>query len=210
MAVPGMAIARPRGIPPGDTPMKSMTLLAVAAATALFAAGPVAAQSDKGGQSRDAKEMKQLAVANMAEIEAGKLALEKAQDPKVKEFAQHMVDDHTKMLDEVKQLAQSKNVELPSAPDAKHQKLMKKLQGLSGEKFDREYMQAMVKDHRDSLKLAQRTAKGAKDEELKSAAQKAAPEIQDHLKMAQDISKSEKRSATGRTGGKSGASGAAR
>ena len=181
--------------------MRSMTLMAVAAAAALLAAGPVAAQS------RDAKEVKELAIANMAEIEAGKLALEKAQDPKVKEFAQHMVDDHTKMLDEVKQLAQSKNVELPSAPDAKHQKLMKKLQGLSGEKFDREYMQAMVKDHRDSLKLAQRTAKGAKDEQLKSAAQKAAPEIQDHLKMAQDISKSEKRSATGRTGAKSGAGG---
>jgi putative membrane protein len=220
MAVPGMAIARCAVFLQETHPMKSTTLLAVAAAAALFAAGPVAAQtqdksaatqkSAKGGQSRDAKEMKELAIANMAEIEAGKLALEKAQDPKVKEFAQHMVDDHTKMLDEVKQLAQSKNVELPNAPDAKHQKLMKKLQGLSGEKFDREYMQAMVKDHRDSLKLAQRTAKGAKDEELKSAAQKAAPEIQDHLKMAQDISKSEKRSATGRTGGNSGAGGAAR
>lgn len=196
--------------------MKPTPLLALAAAAALFAAGPVSAQSPdksaatqksaKGGQSGDAKQMKELAIANMAEIEAGKLALEKAQDPKVKEFAQHMVDDHTKLLDELKQLAQANNVELPGAPDAKHQKLMKKLQGLSGEKFDREYMQAMVKDHRDALKLAQRTAKGAKDEELKSAAQKAAPEIQDHLKMAQDISKSEKRSASGRTGAQSGAS----
>ena len=206
--------------------MKLTTILAFAAAAALFAAGPVAAQnqdksgktsatekSAKGGESkRDAKQMKDLALANMAEVEAGKLALEKAQDPKVKEFAQHMVDDHTKMLEEVKQLAQAKGVELPSAPDAKHQKLMKKLQSVSGERFDREYMQAMVRDHRDSLKLAQRTAKGAKDADLKSSAEKAAPDIQDHLKMAQDISKTEKRSATGRTksGEKGSQAGAAR
>ncbi len=204
-----------------------LNLFALMAAAALLAAGPVSAQTQdksdksaatqksaksdksaaKGGESRaDAKHLKELALANMAEIEAGKLATEKAQDSKVKEFAQHMVDDHTKMLDEVKQLAQSKGVELPTTPDAKHQKAMKKLQGLSGEKFDREYMQAMVKDHRDALKLAQRTAQGAKDAEFKSAAQKAAPEIQDHLKMAQDISKAEKRSASG--GSKSGERGA--
>ena len=190
--------------------MKLTTILAVAATTAatLFAAGPASAQtqeksgaqpSAQGESNRDAKHLKELAIANMAEIETGKLALEKAQDPKVKEFAQHMVDDHTKMLDEVKTLAQSKNAELPSAPDAKHEKVMKKLESASGADFDREYMRAMVKDHRDALKLAQRTARGAKDGELKAAAQKAAPEIQDHLKTAQEIAKTEKRSASGRT-----------
>lgn len=195
--------------------MKLTTILAVAAASALLAAGPAAAQtqhqsantqkSAKGGESKsDAQHLKDLAIANMAEVETGKLALEKAQDPKVKEFAQHMVDDHGKMLDEVKNLAQSKGVDLPGAPDAKHQKLMKKLQSASGANFDREYMRAMVKDHRDALKLAQRTAKGAKDPDLKAAAQKAAPGIQDHLKMARQIAKeekSQKRSARGGTGG---------
>ena len=206
--------------------MKLSTALAVAAASALFAAGSASAQDKQATQdqqrsaqgpankesSADAKRIKDLAIANMAEIEAGKLALEKAQSPEVKKFAQQMVDDHGKMLEEVQQLAQSKGVELPSAPDAKHQKAMKKLQSASGEKFDREYMNAMVKDHRDSLKLAQRTAKRAKDGELKSSAEKAAPEIQDHLKMAQDIAKSEKRSATGKTGRSEGRSqaGAAR
>jgi putative membrane protein len=171
--------------------MKSTTALALGAMLAFLAAGPAAAQDES---SRDAKRMKDIALANLAEIEAGQLALQKAQDPKVKEFAQRMVDDHTKLLDEVKGVAQAKGVELPSAPDAKHQKAMKKLQAASAQDFDREYVRAMVKDHRDALRLAQRTAKGAKDVDLKSAADKAAPEIQDHLKMAQALSKSEKRS----------------
>ncbi len=183
--------------------MKFMTIFAMAAASALVVAGPAAAQtqgesantqnSAKGGESsRDAKHLKDLAIANMSEVEAGKLALEKAQDSKVKDFAQHMVDDHGKMLDEVKSLAQSKGVDLPGAPDAKHEKVMKKLQSASAANFDREYMRAMVKDHRDTLKLVQRTAKGAKDPDVKAAAQKAAPDIQDHLKMAQQIAKEEK------------------
>lgn len=201
--------------------MKSTTIFAVAVAAALVAASPAfsqaqdkSANAQKSAQSAesksDAKHMKDLAIANMAEVETGKLALEKAQDPKVKEFAQHMVDDHGKMLEEVKSLAQSKGVDLPGAPDAKHEKVMKKLQSASGADFDREYMRAMVKDHRDALKLAQRTAKGAKDPDLKAAAQKAAPDIQDHLKMAQQIAKeekSQKRSAGGGTSGQSGSQG---
>ena len=205
--------------------MKLTTVFAIAAASAFFAAGSVLAQDKQATQEQstssqssgkasnaDAKRMKQLAQDNLAEIEAGKLAADKAQDPQVKQFAQRMVDDHTKLLDDLKKVADAKNVDLPTTPDAKHQKLMKKLQSASGEKFDREYMKAMVKDHREALKLVQRTAKSAKDPDLKTSAQQAAPEIQDHLKMAQNISKAEKsqkRSSSGATGGQSQA-GAAR
>lgn len=194
--------------------MKLTTVLAAAAASALFAAGAGYAQTDQEkspgaqGSSKapakgDVRSMRRLAQDNLAEIEAGKLAAEKAQDPQVKEFGQKMVDDHTKLLDDLKKVAESKNVELPTAPDARHEKLMKRLQAASGEKFDREYMQAMVKDHRSALRLVQRTAKSAKDADLKSSAQNAVPEIQDHLKMAQQIEKSEKSqksSASGKTG----------
>lgn len=197
--------------------MKLTTVFAIAAASAFFAAGSASAQDKQATQEQsassqstgkesnaDAKRMKQLAQDNLAEIEAGKLAADKAQDPQVKQFAQRMVDDHTKLLDDLKKLAEAKNVALPTTPDAKHQKLMKKLQSASGEKFDREYMKAMVKDHREALKQVQRTAKSAKDPDLKNSVQQAAPEIQDHLKMAQNISKAEKsqkRSSSGATGG---------
>ena len=194
--------------------MKSTPFFAIAAAAALFAAGPSYAQQS-GQQSQgtqaaagkssskaagaDAKYLKQLAQDNIAEIELGKLAQQKAQDSQVKDFAQKMVDDHTKLLDDVKKLADSKNVQLPSAPDAKHRKLMKKLQAASGAKFDREYMRAMVKDHRQGVKLLSRTAKSAKDADLKNAARQAEPQIREHLQMAQAIAKSERAAASGKT-----------
>ncbi len=184
--------------------MKLTTALAVAAASALFAAGSGFAQEKQQTESKaDARHIREMAQADMAEIEAGKLALQKAQSDEVKQYAQQMVDDHTKRLDEMKQLAQSKGIELPTEPDRKHQRLMKRLESASGENFDRAYLSAMVRDHRAALKVAQRAAKSAKDSDLKSSVQKAAPEIQDHLKMAQQLEKSEKSqksSASGRTG----------
>ena len=135
-------------------------------------------------EAQDARYLRQIAQADLAEVQAGKLAANKASNAEVKRFAQHMVDDHGKHLGEARSLAKSKGMQLPSAPAKKHQDAMKKLEGMSGAAFDRAYMQQMVKDHEEELKLVQETAKKAKDKELKSAAEKAVPVIQKHLEMA--------------------------
>src|SRR3954470_4481707 len=114
--------------------MKYSTL--IAGALALAVSLPVFADA-KGS---DARHLKRLAEANLAEIEAGKLATQNATNADVKKFAQQMVDDHGKQLQEIRKLAQARSVELPAAPDAKHQRGLEKLQALSGADFDRRYM----------------------------------------------------------------------
>jgi putative membrane protein len=81
-------------------------------------------------------------------------------------------------------------VKLPDNPGKKNEAEAKKLQGLSGAAFDREYMSHMVKDHEEALKLVQKTAQGAKDPDLRAAAQKAEPIVQDHLDMAKRVNAS--------------------
>jgi putative membrane protein len=174
----------------------------VALSAALFGATPAFAQKGQV-DSADAKAMKNLAQANLAEIETGKLAASKAESPEVKQFGQRMVDDHGKMLDALKQLAQEKGVELPTQPKAGDAKKLQKLQALSGEKFDRTYMSEMVKDHRKDVKDTAGIAKKAKDADLKSAVQQANQTISEHLQSAQQIAKAEKEE-----GGKSAGSGA--
>jgi putative membrane protein len=145
-------------------------------------------QKKKGGLAgQDRKYFQEIAQANLAEIETGKLAQSKASSDEVKKFAQHMVDDHGKMLQEQQTMAKSKGVSLPKQPKKEHRSALKKLEAASGEKFDRAYMEQMVKDHEKTLKLVQDAAKNAKDPELKQAAQKAAPEVQKHLDMAKQI-----------------------
>lgn len=163
------------------------TLVCIALAT-FVAAAPALAQDKMDKQ--DLQTLQKLAQGDTAEVETGKLAQEKAASADVKKFGARMVEDHGKMLEEKKQLAQAKGVKLPDGPGKKHEAEMKKLQGLSGTAFDRQYMSAMVKDHEEDLKLVQKTAQGAKDPDLKAAAQKAEPIIKEHLDMAKRINAS--------------------
>jgi putative membrane protein len=149
------------------------------------------AASAKGGDAvgkKDQKTMREMAQSNLAEIEAGKLALSKSQNDDVKKFAEKMVDDHTKSQKELEQLAQSKGVTLPTEPDSRHQKVAKKLSGLSGDDFDRVYMQqGGVEDHKKTHRLLKSAQSGAKDADLKALAQKTEPVVQEHLTMAQQL-----------------------
>ena len=180
--------------------MRTKLTLALAACAALcVSSGGLAQSSDtkststKSEQKKssldraDRKHFREIAQANMAEVQAGKVAQTKASSDEVKKFAQHMVDDHSKMLKEQESIAQSKGVSLPKEPARSEKSALKKLQSASGAQFDKSYMQQMVKDHQKALKLVQDTAKSAKDPELKQAAEQAAPEIQKHLDEAKEI-----------------------
>src|SRR5262245_33737044 len=78
---------------------------------------------------------------DMAEIELGKLAQVKAANSEVKAFGKRMADDHQKALDSLKTLAAKENITLPTGLDPKTVALRDRLDKLSGNAFDRAYMQ---------------------------------------------------------------------
>jgi putative membrane protein len=130
----------------------------------------------------------ELAQANVNEISAGKIAQDKAQSPDVKAFAQQMVDDHSKGLQAVQQVAQSKEVSLPSEPDSKHQAMAAKLNGMSGAAFDRAYLsQAGVHDHQAAHKALMQASKRAKDPDVKALVAQLQPTVDQHLSKVQQL-----------------------
>lgn len=134
----------------------------------------------------------------MAEVELGKLAADKATKDEVKKFGQRMADDHGKANDELKSLAQSKSITLPTATDAKHKATIDRLSKLSGEAFDRAYVQEMLKDHQKDVAAFRTESKSGKDPEVKAWAAKTLPTLEEHLKMVQDLN----RGAVGTSGTK--------
>jgi len=83
-----------------------------------------------------------------------------------------MVEEHSKGLSEGQSLAKAKRVEAPAAPNKKHRAAMKKLESQSGAGFDKAYMNQMVQDHQEALKLVRNASKNAKDAEIRAAAEK--------------------------------------
>jgi putative membrane protein len=152
-----------------------------------------AAKSDdkKAGAARlstqDRNFVMKAAQGGLAEVETGKLASAQAGDASIKQFGEKMVQDHGKANDELTQIAKGKGIQPPSAPDASHQAVAKRLQGLKGAEFDRAYAAAMVKDHDETLKLFQAQAKSGQDAELKSFAEKTLPTLEEHARMAHEL-----------------------
>ena len=146
----------------------------------------------------------QAAAAGAAEVEAGKLAGDRASGEQVKSFARTMVNDHTAANDQLESIARGKGITLSKTPDKAHQDEMKKLSGMNGAAFDRAYVEGQLADHREAVALFERESRSGKDPELKRFAADTLPKLQGHLSMAENLSK------TARTGAPSATPAASR
>jgi putative membrane protein len=152
-----------------------------------FAGFTAQAQTNSEISTSDTHFVKSAAEGGMAEVELGKLAEEKASNPEVKKFAERMVNDHTQANDQLKEVASSKHIALPTSLDAKDEATKQKLASLSGEEFDKAYMRDMVIDHTKDVTEFRHERASAQDSAVKDFAAKTLPTIEDHLKEARQI-----------------------
>ncbi len=151
---------------------------------------PAKPPSDRGDQvvtGGDLAFMNDAAPGGMAEVALGRLALKQAASPEVKQFAEQVIADHSKAGEELKQLAQQKQVMLPQAVNPTHQEAMDKLSRLSGATFDRAYVKAMVENHMKDVTAFESVAKGAVDADVKAFAVKTLPTLRVHLEEIRGI-----------------------
>jgi putative membrane protein len=149
-------------------------------------------QNEEKLENSDIKEDSEFAVdaadGGLYEVQIGTLALTKATSPEVKKFAQMMVDDHTKANNELKALAGNKGIALPDVISEKCQKKYYDVdQKTKGEEFDKEYIDRMVKDHKDDIDKFEKEADKGNDPELKAWASGKLAALRHHLEEAERI-----------------------
>jgi putative membrane protein len=125
------------------------------------------------------------AAGGAAEVELAQLAMEKASNDAVKQLASRIQSDHTKANQQLASIGANKGWQLPSQPTGEHQGTKSKLEKLSGDGFDRAYVEAMIKDHRKDIKEFEREAASGEDSALKQFASSALPDLKQHLEMAE-------------------------
>ena len=128
-------------------------------------------------------------VGGWEEVQLGKLAAERAASPDVKQFGQRMVADHDQANRELMALVKQKGLTVPTAPDPQHQEEATRLATLHGAAFDRAYLQQMVRDHEDDVRLFRTQAQEGRDPELKRFAAATLPTLEEHLQMVRDLAK---------------------
>ncbi|MGE5500212.1 MAG: DUF4142 domain-containing protein [Syntrophothermus sp.] len=120
----------------------------------------------------------------MSEVQLANIAKQKASSQAVKDFAQMMIDDHSKANDELKDLATTENLTVPSSISSDNQSEIDKLSKLSGTEFDQEYMDFMVDDHKKDVDKFEEASKNITDPQLKAWVDKTLPTLRHHLDMA--------------------------
>ena len=136
----------------------------------------------------DRKFIEEAAGSGMFEVQVAQLAVTKAKDPAVKDFASKLVDHHSAANNELVKLANAKGVELPPAPPRNKRRDLEKLGKLSGDEFDREFVREVgIKDHEKDVKEFEKASKDVKDPELKAWVDKTLPTLKQHLASAQQL-----------------------
>ncbi len=148
-----------------------------------------------GQDLTDANIVALLDHANAADSSAGALAVTKATNPKVKQFAKRMMSEHHALRKQGQDLATKLGVTPePPADDPVTAMASAETEALKaapkGPEFDRIYIQQEIAAHEAVLDLAGKGHDGADNAELKALIEKAGPVIEKHLKQAQDIEKS--------------------
>lgn len=154
---------------------------ALAVVLSLGCQAAMAADSDDFVEDASAK--------GVAEIEAGKLAIEKGTSADVKTFAEQMIKDHTEANKQLADIAAAKKLEVSDNAMLMDKAKAMILELRGAKSFDQAYANNQVLAHEQTIKLFEEEAKNGDDAELKAFATKMLPDLKKHLEHAKAMAK---------------------
>ncbi|NWF74418.1 MAG: DUF4142 domain-containing protein [Nitrospirae bacterium] len=140
----------------------------------------------------DSNVLAMLDTINLSEINAASLARQKASSPDTRMFAARMLNEHTRMLQQMRHLARRIHIQ-PQPPalalqaTKTHQTTMEELRNLSDRDFDRAYLKYQIRMHEQALNLVQDTARSVESPQLQQHLRQAHPDLEGHLSAAKAI-----------------------
>ena len=166
---------------------KAMRIAILTGAAALCYSPVVFAQDAGSTAAQDKMFVAKATEGSMAEIQMSKIALKKSRNDDVRAFARKMVDDHTMLINNMKPIADQLGVQPPAKLNKVHQQEEQRLTSMSGDKFDHEYITAMVADHHKDLAEFKTEETTTANPELKSTVAQGEQVVQQHTDMIDQL-----------------------
>jgi putative membrane protein len=168
----------------GSNPASNTVQDAVGAAVGQTSAATLGANT-VGGYVANA------AIADMYEIAASKVALERSKNAEIKKAAQMIITDHTKSSTELKTALSGAgvgaDVTIPPEMDERRKGMVDNLRQAPADGFDRVYLGQQTAAHQESLTLHRGFAENGDNAALKAHAAKTAPVIEKHLQHVRGL-----------------------
>lgn len=165
------------------------TLVVVCCLTILSLAALAAKKGASNAPMTDQQFVDFAAQTDMLEANLGQLAGTAGDSQGVKDYGQMLATDHTADYKQLGDVAKQANLNLPTAIDEEHNKLLAPMYKLKGAAFDKKYAADMVAGHTKAIEIYKKEASDAQNSALKSYAQEALTVLQKHLDGAKDLGK---------------------
>jgi putative membrane protein len=149
--------------------------------------GPYGTPQGTTLRAMDSDFLREANTGNLKEVEMARVAVRQTTNEKVRSFAQRMIDDHTKMNQELTQLAREKGLNLGEQLPQEARSDINRIGNVNGADFDRQYVKEMVQDHEKDADAFDRQARTGEDASVRSLASRCLPTIREHLRMAKDL-----------------------
>jgi putative membrane protein len=156
---------------------------------ALLGCGTAWAQNATSGKPHaDEHFAREVSNANNTEIMASQIALQNSQADDVKQFARRMIDDHGMAETQLKSIASSENLQLPTKLPSHTQSELDRLMTEHGAQFDHAFAHMMLMDHRQAVAMFKQSANNqALGQSLRDFATMTLPTLQTHLRLARQL-----------------------
>lgn len=128
----------------------------------------------------DAAYVTKASVGDAFEVQESRLALERATDKRIKDFAKAMIDDHAAADTALRDAAGKAGAKVETALDAPHQAMLDNLKTFNGTDFDKVYTADQVRSHAATVALLSDYKQNGKNADLKSWTDAALPKVKDH------------------------------
>lgn len=178
----GQAFAQSGGQAPGTTATPTTPMPPASGAT------PGRLQTGQTAMSA-ATFIERARAGNAFEIQSSRLALEKATQPALKNFARTMIDDHTRadrrLVSLAKNMGQSADAKVTMEPLQRRN--METLRGATGAEFDKLYASMQLEAHQTAVQMYQTYAETGTDEQLREFARETLPVLQGHLNQIENM-----------------------
>jgi putative membrane protein len=127
----------------------------------------------------------QAASSDLFEIQSSQMALQMSSNPAVRNFANMLIADHTRLSQATMAAARSAGIVPPPPAILPPQQAMLSQLSTAGPNFDVAFRDVQITAHQQALGLMQNYAASGDVPALRTAAQQAIPAIQMHLSQAQ-------------------------
>lgn len=137
--------------------------------------------------STDQNFLASAANSNLFEIAFGTQAIKQSENEDVKRYGQMLIDDHTKVLEELKEAAIAKKLVMPDAMEEREASMLESLSQLSGAEFDRVFKEIAINTHEYAIALFEKAAHTLNDTEFRRWASEKIPSLKKHLEQAKAL-----------------------